>query len=153
VPESNSDSFADGDGHIHADANSDSHGDVHADTDCDCHVHTDCNCNGDSYGDSNGNSNCDHIAAAYAHATASADTAAATLALFGIKGNSRDKLASSQLQIHSKSLTNAGRALHKKVCLHLKVLKQSTHDEANNRRTMATASRLLKTARPQIHLI
>jgi hypothetical protein len=78
LPESNSDSFADSDGYIHADANSDSHGDIHTDTDCDCNVHA--YSHSYSYSDSNsyGNGHCDHLAAAYTHATAATNAAAAS---------------------------------------------------------------------------
>ena len=72
-----------------------------------------------SYRDGNGN--CDHIAAAYAHATASADAAATSLALSGIRGTRENQLASSQLQSCSKSLTNAARVLYKGGGLHLEV--------------------------------
>jgi hypothetical protein len=59
---------------------------------CNSYGNTDSNrnayCNGNSYRDSNthGNRDSDRTAAAYAHATASADTAASALALSGIKG-------------------------------------------------------------------
>jgi hypothetical protein len=80
-------------------ANGDAH--IHSDGDCDgnCHIHADANVkpdgnvntygnshrHGDRYGSghsytySNSNGNCDHIAAAYTDATASADTAAPTV--------------------------------------------------------------------------
>src|SRR6516162_2453984 len=68
-----------------------------------------------SYADchSNSNANCDRNAEVYTHATTSAYTAASSLALLGITGTRENKLASSQAQRPSKSLTNAGRAVYK----------------------------------------
>ena len=82
----------------------DSHtnGHVHADRNCDADCHIYANRNGYSYSYSYGHihayanrdSNGDCIAEGYAHATASAYTAASSLALSGIKGTRENELAS-----------------------------------------------------------
>jgi hypothetical protein len=96
----------------------------------DCHGHIHTNAYGDSYiyaygyshGNCDSNADRDAVAAAYTYATASADTAASALALSGIEETREKQLASSQLQIYSKSLTNEGRALYKEGGLHLEVV-------------------------------
>ncbi len=102
--------------HAYGNANGDAH--IHSDSDCDgnCHIHTDGDSDGDSnaYTDSNGDSdgniysygysysNChsysDHTAAAFTDAATTADTAASSLALFGITGTRENELASSQFR-------------------------------------------------------
>jgi hypothetical protein len=106
-----SDRNADRDSYIYAYRNGNTDGNIHANGYGNCHRH--------SY--SNRDGYCDCKPAAYAHATASAYTAASSLALFGIRGTRETKLVSSQLQSCSKSLTNAGRPLYKGVGLHLEV--------------------------------
>ena len=65
----NSNVYADSDCHIHSDGDGDSN--VHANSHSNCYAYT------DSYANGHSNDNCDRTAAAYADATASADTAAA----------------------------------------------------------------------------
>ena len=86
---SESDAYGESNSHIHADSYTNGDGDsyVYSDSDCDgnCHIHSDGDCDG------HGDSNCDRITAAYTDAATSADTAASSLALFRLRGNSRER--------------------------------------------------------------
>ena len=72
-----------GDAHIHSDSDCDGNCHIHANGDCNGNAHTDSYANGHSdsniycngYRDGYCHSDCDRTAAAYTHATASADTA------------------------------------------------------------------------------
>ena len=105
-------------------ADGDSNCDIHANSDCDSHgysygdVHTDCHRHGHSHSHSNAHGNCNRITALHAHTAASAYSAASALASSGNKGTREKELASSRIQIHSKSLTDADRALYNRVGLH-----------------------------------
>jgi hypothetical protein len=63
------------DGNSYGNCNSYGNADSNGNTDSDVNSNSNSNCDGNS--NSNGNGNCDRTAEVYAHATASADTAAA----------------------------------------------------------------------------
>jgi len=93
--------------YAYCDAYGNCNGYIHAYTDCYIYAYR----NGDSYSNSHSNGygysnshshsngNCDRTAAAYTDATASADTAASSLVLLGIRGTRENTLVSSQPEV------------------------------------------------------